>query len=36
MPTFPFKETNLVLGDLSYTFYADTKRWDRPKTGDSP
>ena len=36
LPTFPFKESNLILGDLSYTFYSDTKRWDRPKPADAP
>ncbi len=35
LPSFPFKEGILVLGDLSYTFYSDTKRWERP-SADTP
>ena len=29
MPGFPFKEGTLLLGDLSYTFYSDSKRWEQ-------
>ncbi len=36
LPTFPFKESKFVLGDLSYTFYSDTKRWDHPNKSDTP
>ncbi len=29
LPLFPFHEQVLLLGDLSYTFASDTKRWDK-------
>ena len=28
IPNFPFKEAAMLLGDLNYTFYSDTRRWD--------
>ena len=31
LPSFPFKEGTLLLGDLSYTFYSDSRRWDKPQ-----
>lgn len=29
VPYFPFKEAVAPLGDLNYTFYSDTRRWDK-------
>ena len=29
MQSFPFKESVNMLGDLSYSFYSDSKRWER-------
>ena len=29
VPSFPFKENINLLGDLSYSFYSDSKRWER-------
>ena len=31
VPGFPFKDAYPILGDLSYTFYSDSKRWEQPK-----
>ncbi len=30
LPLFPFKEWYPLMGDMSYTFYADRARWPRP------
>jgi 4-amino-4-deoxy-L-arabinose transferase-like glycosyltransferase len=30
LPLFPFREETLPMGDLSYTFASDTKRWEKP------
>jgi hypothetical protein len=29
LPYFPFRETALLIGDLNYTFYSDTRRWEK-------
>ena len=31
VPFFPFHEVAAPMGDLSYIFYSDTKRWEKPK-----
>ena len=36
LPSFPFKDGTLMLGDLSYTFYSDSKRWERPTATTEP
>jgi 4-amino-4-deoxy-L-arabinose transferase-like glycosyltransferase len=30
LPLFPFREETLPMGDLSYSFASDTKRWEKP------
>lgn len=34
VPYFPFHEVAAPMGDLSYIFYSDTKRWEKGKAGE--